>query len=432
MRKWIVLAVGLALAFAAVFAVIRARPAMARTLRLRDGSVLHLNLVTFGTSHSPDNRPKWVTQWGRFMPASLEDALGYVSGSCTMSHGNNTNLMVWTTISRGNPPNWVMGFPAIEMELDDGHGNVVTGNQGSSCGTTGAKTIFGTVFENFPRRDPTLTLRVRDAVGTLGEFVIANPAKGPFAEWKPQPLPQRVTNGDIMFRLESVARRELTNWTPPSIQYVPTITAMKAGVADPAWVLDSVFYADATGNTGWNRVCETESAWKLTTTWFRNPESPHADDELIRLPSVPVPAPGQRVPYATTGIVHGVEFRIEGIAAAATYTWSNNVLTHVSTNVPSGNGSSTSSDGRSRTERFDRSMPHLYMTVSNLPAGDRLMIRGRDDRGRPVGSNRGSEYKGWITVDLKIPPGAKTLDLELIPQSQRVAEFHFDPKLAHR
>ena len=122
MRKWIVLAVALALAFAAAFVVIRARPAMARTLRLRDGSVLQLRLVTFGTSHTPDSRPAWLVKFGRFLPQSVAESLGYIAGSCTLSYGNNTNLAVWTTLTRGNPPTSVGAFPAIELELDDGHG----------------------------------------------------------------------------------------------------------------------------------------------------------------------------------------------------------------------------------------------------------------------------------------------------------------------
>ena len=72
------------------------------------------------------------------------------------------------------------------------------------------------------------------------------------------------------------------------------------------------------------------------------------------------------------------------------------------------------------------------MIVSNLPAGDRLMVRGRDDRGRTVESFLGGLYRGWSTVDLNIPDGAKTLDLDLIPQSPRKAEFYFDPKEARR
>lgn len=417
---------------ATAFVLVSRRP-QANPIRLRDGTLLQFRASTFERMHSPTIGPRVPAWFRQHAPDRLLSLLGVMNAGCTVSSGDSTNLMVWVTGTRGDPPKDVGSLSGLEFEVDDGHGGIVTGQQNATCslfprsGGVGASSLFGIVFDPFPRRHPTLTFRVRDTRGVVGEFRFPNPARGPFPEWKPGSLPQSVVQDGVEFRLERLERVEQTNTSPPIVYHNEHLSALVDGKPTDRWQHSSTRFQDPTGNSSYRGAPDNEPVWKAATLWFENPRSVDPAS-VIRLRDVPVPAPGQRLPFTAVGTVGGVTLRFTGVVGVGTYTWSNNVLVRSSTNQPSGNGSSVTDNGRVRTETQDCYAPHLLYTVSGLPDDGRVSARGHDDKGRDITASTYGGYRGERVLALGFEPGAKSLDLEVIPQLPRHVDFLFTPR----
>ncbi len=427
-RKWCAIGVVLVLVAGVATVLFQVRNRVPnRLIRLRDGSVLTLRTTTFGRVHAPELRHPLLLRMDTWTPAFLRRFLGSGTMGGTFQFGSGDCLVLWLALEKGEPPTYQGAWPKLRLELDDGHGTVYRGVQQATCAGPQGMTLHGVIFECFPRRHPVLTLHISDEAGPLGEMTVDNPVHGPFPSWTPRPLPQSVTNGEIVFRLETMEWKGGGAGIDRKDVFVPRLVALRGGEPAPEWEISVRHFEDATGNASSTGLSESEPAWKLFTTWFESPESSQAEGRSLHLRKIPVPALGQRLSLTESGAPGGVGLTLAAIAGPGTYNWSNNVYVGSTAVNPGGDSSSSSSDGIVSQESHTRSQLHLLFSVTNLPVGDRVIVRGQDDRGRRFTSVTLGSLRELRTLNLPVPAGAQFLDLELIPQSSRTADFIFAP-----
>ena len=247
-------------------------------------------------------------------------------------------------------------------------------------------------------------------------------------------LPAAKTDGDLEFALTA-----LTAGEPPPPSPAPpnpgeeTWTHLKVrlnwgGRKTSAWQLQRVQVSDGEGHTwtpsktsthfdakGEGEIWFSGPTWPTSMPWRVRLElartSPFPDyrfwtifapDELVTLPNVSVPAPGQVAVSDAEGTVQGALVRVLGIAAAHTL-------------IPDG-------------LRFDQDYPSVHVLFRPQSRDVRLtFLRATDAQGNvipragtAVGSHAGSEAYAY---GLKIPAGLKGVYLAFAAHRSRVFEF---------
>jgi hypothetical protein len=179
--------------------------------------------------------------------------------------------------------------------------------------------MVGVRLDAFPRRTGKFNLRVLELnpqtkrPSVKDGFVIANPARGPFPAWSPNPLPITKADGDLsvtLTRLESGVKAprlqsDAAPDDPTSRSMLAAFRIQQGGRATTNWQPVRVETSDATGNhtAGW---CNThwengealayyqwglwpdEPAWKLRVELSRT--AGFADSELWTVENLPLQA----------------------------------------------------------------------------------------------------------------------------------------------
>jgi hypothetical protein len=269
-------------------------------IKLSDGTKLTLMGVTYGKHHvAPKVKIAGKTIRG--------------NGGARIDSTNNT-VVVW--IEAEHKPNQ---YPNFQLMVYD--------KANTACSTSGSRTqsqvkngvdIMGFRLDAFPRRDSKLILRVM-SYGQRGQqvskeqFVISNPARGSFAKWTPDPLPNSQSDGDLNVTLTKlVAGAQLPynrgNGVPqndPMNKCVQiALDVQQKGQSVTNWRPIRVVTSDATGNSiqGWindfrqngqesgyfyqEGLWPDEPAWKLRVEFSRT--SGFSDDEVWVVTNVPV------------------------------------------------------------------------------------------------------------------------------------------------
>lgn len=217
---------------------------------LDNGDKLTLVGVTYGKHHAPPA--------GKTKPAA---GARRQQGNQAFNTVNNT-LVVW--IRRDYSRNQ---YPNYQYYLYDKAGTACVGSSGMNPGYSGGQSQKGSAimwiqFDSFPRRQGSFILRVQEYVQNEGQvmnekhFVIANPARGPFAKWQPETLPVTKTDDDFSVTLTKlVAGADLPYHSSQEDAddavnkgVAATFTVQRNGSPVANWQLVSVESSDATGN----------------------------------------------------------------------------------------------------------------------------------------------------------------------------------------
>lgn len=392
-----------------------------RTIALPDGTVLQIRHLGIGADQQWKPRG-WVRQrLERLLPNRLQRFLGPPNPGCGASSDTNS-LYVWTTRYDPRTKKYLDALSPCYAEIEDSHGCVFRSWGGSGCGVTmGSQTMWveGFHFGIVPRRDREFTIRLRDATNFLGSVRVPNPAFGVHPVWPAPAPPMSITTNDLTITLQSlkVATPSKTESGMMSLQ----IEITRAGQPAPYWSVRDWTLTDATGNRSWT-ICAAETSARVSATLFQTAEAVFPKEQLARC-RLRVPAPGQNEPIATTLAPGARRVELVAIHGPGRYEWTNGVLSKVET-APSGNEHSSWSGANGSGWRIARLKPFLFLRRTGFAAGERLMIRGRDQLGRTVpdpvtvGSVDNTEIR-----ELDLPPDATELALEFIPLAPIQVEF---------
>ena len=274
-------------------------------INLKDGTKLTLIGVTHGKHHV----------------APKIKIAGHVHGGGARMDTPNDAVVVW--IEAELKPNQ---YPNYQLLVYD--------KANTACVSTYSRTqsqvkngveIQGFMFDAYPRRDRNMILRVMN-YGQHGQqvskeqFVVSNPARGSFAKWTPDPIPDTQSDGDLSVTLtklvagaqspynrgNGVAKNDplnkcvqlnfdfqqkgqsVTNWRP-----IKVVTSDATGNSLQGWINEYYQNGQTAGYQQYQEgLWPDEPAWKLRVEFSRT--SGFSDDEVWAVTNVPVNAGTQQ------------------------------------------------------------------------------------------------------------------------------------------
>ncbi len=423
-------------------------PSGSQTVRLTDGREITFKAITFGKTHRYTHGKPWLRPLAPLLTTNWAARLGIN----TFQQTNATEvLMCWfemRPMQRGSVP-----LMASVMDQDGDESESVSVVY-SAAFPAQDRTCFAFKLSNFPRRVPHFRVNLFDSVvqpvghrTNLMTFKIPNPVRGPLPVWTPDPLPITRQDEEAAFSLAAfntglhatgiLAETVGPCWTELVFQFPP-----EEQCAGP-WLVSRVEREDATGNSvrgdrihgrlislpdsrymdrrnvgivSFPSVCwPDEPAWKLRVEFSQDRNSQFRSNDLWLVKGVPVPPPNGMVePDLKARLRYGA-LRLKGITAA-------NVA------LPGGRPPKAPS-------------PQVYVELEPATNGVRLdLLRVVDDRGQRVVVSGGmpggfpalasaSTRISTRNFGLRIPPEAKTLDLEFALYRSRMVEFLAKPAL---
>jgi hypothetical protein len=283
-----------------------------QTVMLSDGTKLTLLGVEYGKHHVA---PKIKTANGRArgdnarIDSTNDTLVVWVQSEHKPNQGPNCQLMVYDPANTACVSSWSRMNTQIKNGVD----------------------VQGFMLDAFPRRGRKIDLRVaawnNNGGGmklSKGQFVISNPARGSFAKWFPDSLPNTQSDGDFdvtLTRLISGVQgfngsgNQMKN-DPMNKAVLAAFRTEQKGVVVTNWQPVRIETSDATGNqvmnNSWSNTREgdeavmtyqwglwpDEAAWKLRVEMSRT--SGFNDDELWTVENVPV-QPGRQMDFWNYG-----------------------------------------------------------------------------------------------------------------------------------
>ena len=268
-------------------------------LTLSDGTKLTLLGVDYGKHHK--------------FPAVKTTGARTGGGGGPINTTNDT-LVVWI-LSEHKANQW----PNYQVLAYDKAATACVGNWGggNSRQVKPGMEIMGIQLDAFPRRDRNIYLRImnygqRGQQIAKGQFVISNPARGSFAKWTPEALPDTQSDDDLNVTLTKLNydARGFNGGNAPANDprnkavFVAFHTEQK-GVVVTNWQPIRIETSDATGNHAFNNSWSSgrdengdatmtyqwglwpdEPAWKLHVEFSK--QSGFGNDEVWTVQDVPV------------------------------------------------------------------------------------------------------------------------------------------------
>jgi hypothetical protein len=274
-----------------------------QVITLKDGTRMTLMEVSYGKHHvAPKIKSSARARSGGGLIDTTNDTLvvWVLSEKKGNRAGPNDQLMVYDPANTACVSSWARDYTQIKN------------------GTT----LEGFLLDAYPKRDGKIVLRVaaysNNGLGyqlSKGQFVIANPSRGPFPKWTAEPLPDTQSDGDLNVTLTRLIcgvegfQRGSKN-DPMNKAVLAAFRTEQNGVVMTNWQPYRIAMSDATGNqiqnNSWSNRRENEEAvmvyqwglWPDEPTWKLNVEmtrtSGFKDDEEWTVQNLPVKTGSQQ------------------------------------------------------------------------------------------------------------------------------------------
>lgn len=413
-------------------------------LRLADGTALTLETTTYGTEH-------------RFIPGNgFQQLAAHITPTAW-----HRALGVDVKTRRFDTPVTVLWFTG-SGSMTDAAGTRIAfiDDHGCELDRTGDMTVHGRVLSlamrNYPRRQPALTLRFFEGFGgvrRLGELKLPTPRQADPPRLPAEPLPQTVRTEDFactLLRFVTAAEEG-----KPALDGDTRVSVKVSDRSDGGWEPVEFTARDGLGNesakghraaevlTGgahdlrlWHNLCAVET-WKVRVDLVRT--RGFAADQIWELNDIPLPSTETRsmpaqmqpdgslvgplssnhAPFSAEAARGGVWLEMEGIR------WDPLDRYHMSVLAWSALRGWWLSPLDGTDERGRRvSVKPLSQPVRFASVGGSLEEKWARKLGRPVAPGDG--LTTW-SYRLKVPPGAKKLNLRFAVHPTRTVEFEARP-----
>lgn len=426
MRRYRFIAIAFGIIAIVVFLILL-RGDHARLVELPDGKTIELLGTTVG-GQIFNTEKRWQKLARRFLPNRWQS---WIPNAMTGSCGSGSNSI--TVFLRVSDPTGarIFGTPWQHYGAEDSDGFRYT-REGGYCSFGGGASdqVIGLSLQAFPRRESSFRLHFYDADdAVMTSLTVPNPVKGPFPQWEASPLPQSTTNGPVVLTLESI--EYYTNSTWKSIR-----PRWKLASADPEWKRARARYSvlsDATGNSAqW--LSPREPAWRLHTVVHREHEDDFRRDERWSVDQIKVPAEDGFTPIDQETNLRGVTILAKVISSAGKLTVTNGVSRGHTPFRPGDGSHSTTSSGNLRTESWSAEKPFVLLEARNVQPDDEIRITLFDDLGQKINLEDNHGYSGssaggrMYAPQFELPPGTKSLSLEIILSRPLIFDFMVNPK----
>jgi hypothetical protein len=370
----------------------------------------------------------WHRTARQWLPAALTKSLPPAYSSSCYGGSNGVTFYFRVTDPTATTRGWT---PWSSYSAEDETGFRFDQAGGNCSSGSGAGTIYGLIVPAIPRRQAAFKLNFHDSAGqVLATLQVANPVRGPFPKWQPEPLPQAKTNGAVTLMLEAMKEEGNARWSMVAPRW-------KITASDPAWAMAKVRHAtfyDATGNEGMH-LSPRESAWKARALVFRERPDSFSSEERFVITNLSVPAAGNFIKVDQSAERLGVKLTAIALVGPGRIDLTNGVGLGVSADIST--SSSTYSFGTNRVESWGGPRHFLLLEAQNVQPDDEILMRIVDEQGSEIklpdsggynGRNNGARmYKRNFTP----PAETKSLSLEVIVNRPLAFEFMVNPAEVH-
>jgi hypothetical protein len=404
-----------------------------QTRRLVDGSNITLERVSVGTNTGFYPHKPWKEKLPGRLPKLSRRLIG-PNGRAHQPGLARPELFCWVTF-----PEDLADSLIPWLQIADEHGCVFHSTDDYCEGESGIAVVYGFSFRTFPRRSERLKIQVVQKGRVVTEFDVANPAKGEFPTWTGESPPATRHQKGLLFELKTIPQdmkeleplRDWHDWSPPTNAWPDCEVAVsRDGLPQAGWRVMDVRFEDVTGNTG-PGLCSYESAWKIDIELARSAEDAFPDSEVWQLGKLAVPEPGQVKKLGLSKRFGRVPVTVEGIGGPGNYTYSNFVCIASKPRLPVESAEKTSAWMESGV--FPNILvafhPHLLLRLPIwIGPGSLATLRGKDDTGRSIiREGRPARIGSKLPTFVDLPPGAKSVELELILQETERVTFFVKP-----
>jgi hypothetical protein len=395
----------------------------AQRQRLPDGTVLTLETATYGKKHTFP-RYSW---WQKLLkPVLPEQSPLLKTAEQRASYFDRDSLVYFFS---ANPSRSATMGRSSRLSLS-GLQDVLVDDNGDWIGP-----LHGPIDPSqhpftqqncpvFPRRGQRVRMQLYEVgqPNPCAEFVIQNPAPGPYPIWTPEPLPITRRSGDLSVTLTGVT----TGVFGKIDEMISTRVVFRVkhqGQPTDDWEPVASLMTDATGNSSAaaTQHLETnggivrlqvlgglparEPAWKLRFDFARRATARFAASESWTVRHLALPQATTFLPLNAVATLKGATVRLLGLG---------------------GPGSSYDAYWHPPYPT-----PMARVQIDSLEANQRLILRAVDDHGREVigSDNRPVLRPGGRQYDfrLRLPSDARTVDLTVSIDTTRSVEFLAKP-----
>jgi hypothetical protein len=417
MRALLIIVVLVVVAAILVFAKRTAQPNNVAVLS-NGVRIEFLGATTAGASFTTEK--PWQKAVRKVLPPKFQSWIPRaMTGGCS-SGSNSVTMHFFVTDPAG--PNRGTPWQFYEARDEDER---MTEREGGYCssGWASNSTLYSLSMRNVPRRQKTFTLNFLDSKkNVVASFNIPNPAKGPFPQWTPSPLPQTKTSGPVVLTLESLQ----LSGREPSLYVRPK---WKLTSDDPLWAQARSrpsLLRDATGAEG-QMLSLREPAWLLRTIVHRERAEDFTAGERLSVTNLAMPSPGEFIELDQKFVTSGVEVKLLVFSGSGDFIVSNGVR---SASAETSGSHSSSSSGMWTRETWGDTKPFLLVEVIGAQDSDELRILPTHDQ-RAKFQDTGYYGGGKRTYKLPFTPAAdeKQISFDVILSRPRIFEFMVDPKV---
>lgn len=287
----------------------------------------------------------------------------------------------------------------------------------------------GAILESisaFPRRDRTLQIEWKDSMDKWppAKLELPNPYyREDFPVWKPLPLPQKQTRGDLTVELTSLSPHPLD----ADVEF-------KINCPSESWTSgyshngQYVFLQDATGNTG-AVLSPFEPAWKVVIRAFRSHHANHPSDRIQSLGKFAWPMPGVVVPIDQDLTVGGSQIRVHYLAGAGTVTNQNGKYAALKAMTAPAQGAKLY--GSKGIHWISRPQPFVWVTFGNTAPERKILFRSIVPDELPevteLENRRWHTHGKIITLPMALDSSPQGVELSIVDNLCEQFEFIVEP-----
>lgn len=416
--------------------------------KLPDGTWIVVRGISIGTAHSVD------------VPYPLDVQLRRMQRRYNESHTTSMDrLVMWVTRENDRGAtldlDWFLRAEldvgdSAKVEPDQYHRQVVQSYRSNGSGAArngfgdakpfGSITKVDTALIRFelplirPRQGQML-LNVLDGAGaTVATVSIPyQPLPGLSTEtWQPDPLPASRTDGNMTVTLDAVKFYDNPEYGGVSV--VPQLSFMHDGQPSKTWAATHELL-DLLGNRSQTWDCDlstSEPAWKLRLTMAQTANGRFTPAELMRLPLRPLAPKGRVVLTGESHTVNGEKVSLIGLGGLGPVEFQ---LPSSSSEFKSaayrpgqmGFGMSTSCKNNKCKVEFSSGDAFLITSDQSGQRDANVEIVLRDQAGERLTQRGTSSTEGFRFWFFEPKPTSTSVELEVIVQQQRHAEFLISP-----
>jgi hypothetical protein len=408
---------------------------------LPDGSVISLAGVTYGKNHEIRYDNRWQDYLSPVIPSNLRAKLGARVASHMPASSNAVVIWLWRDNSARNPINPEMPIYLTTVDENGLEGEMqYSGDDNYSL--PNGKNLSGWEMRQVPRSAKEIGIRVyvpgTEQLVPITEFKVKNRLKKPPVVWSAEALSAtRKTNG-----VEVTLEKLITGLTKQESGLGPAGENARAftraifslredGKPTKQWQVTDVQAVSASGETRgggssasrWKgdeqyynfpgSLWPDEPAWKLKVRVSRTTDYPA--EELWTIKDVPVPKDGEVIKLDKQTNLHGAEISLLGISGPKAKLPEDWAVAGVEVNL------------HARTP--------IPMSDTQLK-----LVEVKDDQGRKVevkgsSSNNSTGGRGATQREMnhafgiKVPEGAKSLEVTFAFSKSRTVEFMVKPEM---